>query len=140
MKTTIVTLPAVLLLVSTAWASPLVPSSEPLNEMQTVVVKQNPAFAFLRTHRQAKGITATWGMASYEGVVGFTIQRTDVDPTDPYAPWEDLDLIPCDAKRSFSYTDGQVFPGTISYRIIAHMSDGTSVTSEISCVRIVSRK
>jgi hypothetical protein len=140
MKTTIFSIPTVLLLVSTAWASPLTTHTEPGNGLQKVVVKQPSMFAFLRTHRQAKGVTTTWGMASYEGIACFTIQRTYEDPTDPYAFWEDLSVMPCNARRSYSYNDNLVFPGMINYRVVANMTDGSSVTSDVSTVRIVSRK
>jgi hypothetical protein len=111
-------------------------------ETKPVVVKavQNPIFGSIRTHRQAKGITATWSMTGLDGVVGFTVQRTYEDPTDMYAYWENLGDLPCNSSRSFSYTDKEVFPGLINYRIAALMEDGTTVFSEISSVRIVSRK
>ena len=102
--------------------------------------EQHPAFASLRTHRQAKGITATWSMTGLDGVVSFTIQRTYEDPTDMYAYWENLCDLPCNSSRSFTYTDKEVFPGKINYRVAALMEDGTIVFSEIASERIVSRK
>lgn len=100
----------------------------------------DPVFGTLRTHRQAKGIAADWSLSNMGGVVGFTVQRTYEDPNDEFAYWEELNTIACDASRRFSYTDKEVFPGLISYRIAAIMEDGTTVFSEISSVRIVSRK
>ena len=101
---------------------------------------ENTGFAFLRTHRQEKGVTATWGLSSNAGVVGFAVQRTYEDPTDPYAFWEDICYMDCGSSRSFKHTDQSVFPGYISYRVIAILEDGSSITSEVSSVRIVSRK
>ena len=117
-------------------------SSAETFEAKPAVMKavQNPIFSSLRTHRQAKGITASWSMTGLDGVVGFTVQRTYEDPNDMYAYWENLCDLPCNASRSFSYTDKEVFPGLINYRIAALMEDGTTVFSEVSSVKIVSRK
>src|SRR5215204_3168632 len=109
-------------------------------QVQSVKKETNPGFASLRTHRQAKGITATWSMTGVDGVVCFTVQRTDGDPTDMYAYWVDVATIACNPSRTFSHTDQEVFPGNIHYRIVANMADGTSVVSEVSSIRIVSRK
>jgi hypothetical protein len=106
----------------------------------SILSGQNPTFTSLRTHKQAKGITAIWSMTGLDGVVSFTIQRTYEDPTDMYAYWENLCDLPCNSSRSFTYTDKEVFPGNINYRVAALMEDGTFVYSEISSVRIVSRK
>lgn len=100
----------------------------------------DPIFGVLRTHRQAKGIAADWSLSNMNGVIGFSVQRTYEDPNDEFAYWEELSTIACDASRRFSYNDKEVFPGVISYRIAALMEDGTTVFSEISSVRIVSRK
>lgn len=108
--------------------------------LQTVVSKQNTAFAFFRTHRQGRGVTATWAVSLPGSVAGFTVQRTYEDPTDPYAFWEDLGWVPANATRSFTYTDKEVFPGVISYRVVALQTDGTAVLSDVSQVRIPSRK
>ncbi len=138
MKTKIFSLPVIILFVCASWISP--PQSSPDKELLSFTTKQNTAFAFFRTHRQGKGIKATWGMTLINGIGGFMVQRTYEDPADPYANWEDLDLIPINARRSFTYLDNLVFPGIINYRIVAVMTDGSSVVSDISSVRIVSRK
>jgi len=104
---------------------------------KTVSAQANPVFTFFRTHRQTKdGTTATWGMSSMEGVMYFTLQRTYEDPSDPYAYWENVCNVSCNA-RSFKYKDADVFPGYINYRITAYLIDGSSVASEVSTVRIV---
>ena len=117
-------------------------SSAETFEVKPAITKsvQNPIFSSLRTHRQAKGVTASWSMTGLDGVVSFTVQRTYEDPNDLYAYWENLCDLPCNSSRSFSYTDKEVFPGLINYRVAALMEDGTTVYSEISSVRIVSRK
>ena len=57
---------------------------------------------------------------------------------DTYAIWEDVNSFVGGSSRSFKYTDENVFPGYIDYRVTAWMFDGHSVTSEIAGVRIVS--
>lgn len=96
-------------------------------------------FAFFRTHRQAKGAVATWGMNSNDGVAGFLLQRTYQDPTDPYSMWEDVTFMPCTEERSFKYNDENILAGYIYYRVIAQLNDGSEVVSEVSGIRIVSK-
>lgn len=141
MKTTIFSVPTLLMLISTAFTSPSVAPPGPIKEKQQAAAEQTSGFTFLRTHRQGKGVTATWGMASYEGVVGFTVERSyDFDPTDPYAVWFNSPLVPCSAGRSASFNDSEVLPGIIHYRVVAHIKNGSREVSEVSTVRIVSRK
>jgi hypothetical protein len=108
--------------------------------LQTVVCKPSPIFGSFRTHKQGKGITASWTLVAPDGVAGFTVQRTYEDPTDAYAFWENVGSVAFNNTRSFTYTDSNVFPGTISYRIVALMTDGTTSTSDVVQERIVSRK
>lgn len=100
---------------------------------------QGPVFTSFSTHRQGKGIALTWSVESTAGVVNFTIQKTYEDVTDPYAVWEDVTSLPEDGSRSYKFTDDNVFPGFISYRITATLIDGTTAQSGISTVQIVSR-
>lgn len=135
MKTQILILSTVALLAGTQGNfSSFSSASKPVKTFSV----QNAEFSFFRTHRQGKtDITATWGLASADGITGFTVQRTYEDPTDPYSYWENIKSVPNDASRSFKYTDENVFPGLINYRIVAQLEDGTSLTSDISTVRIV---
>lgn len=105
-----------------------------------VAVAEKPAgeFSFFRIHRQGKGVTASWGLLSEAGIVAFQVQKTYEDPTDPYALWENVSSSTCNGSRSYKCTDSNVFPGSISYRIIVQKADGTSVESGISTIRIVS--
>ena len=99
----------------------------------------SPSFAFFRTHRQGKaGITADWGVTSDAGIGSFSVLRTYEDPTDPYAYWEVVSSIPSNSSRSYKCTDNDVFPGFISYCIVAVMNDGTTVMSPIATEHIVS--
>lgn len=103
------------------------------------VAQQFVDFSFFRVHRQGKlGVTATWGLTSNEGVLGFEVQRTYQDPTDPYSFWESAGSISCNNSRSFKFTDDNILPGQISYRIVAVMIDGSTVTSEVADIMILS--
>lgn len=112
---------------------------EQSTDQSSIAASTNAGFSYLRTHRQGKGISATWAMTSTEGVTDFNIQKTYEDPNDPYAFWEDMDIVPCDFSRSFKYNDNNVFPGTVNYRVVAHLNNGAAVVSEISVVKIMKR-
>lgn len=128
------------ILINAAWMSPAsTPDRTPASASASVAKKINPSFTFLRTHRQARNVVATWGLSSTEGVIGFIVEKTYEDPTDPYAYWECICNLPCAPARSFTTKDTQVFPGFIHYRITAQMDNGSSVVSEISTVHIVSK-
>ena len=93
-------------------------------------------FAFLRGHRKGNGASVTWGVDG-TGVTKFNVARTyDFDPYDPYAVWEDAGTVPADNSRSYKLDDNSVFPGTIHYKIVAVMNDGTTVCSDLIEVRI----
>jgi len=101
--------------------------------------QQNAEFSFFRTHRQGKnGVTSTWGMNSENGAVSYSLMRTYEDPTDPYAYWEEVCSMPCSSSRSYKWNDANVFPGFISYCVVAHMSDGSTVTTSVNTIHIVS--
>ena len=123
-------------LFATAWTSP----GYQYNEPTPVTTVEKPAgdFSFFKTHRQGKGVTASWGLSNEAGVVGFQVKKTYEDPTDPYALWEDVSSVPCNGSRSYKSTDSNVFPGNISYKIIVQRADGSSFESGISTARIVS--
>jgi len=115
-------------------------SPSPATAIKEIRKTESVEFAFFRTHRQADGAVATWGMTSNVGVTGFDIQRTYQDPTDPYSMWEDVTYMPCTEERSFKYNDVEIFAGYIYYRVTAHLNDGGSVISEVEGIRIVSHK
>ncbi|HEX2628387.1 MAG TPA: hypothetical protein VHM26_05235, partial [Chitinophagaceae bacterium] len=96
-------------------------------------------FDFIRAHRQGKGASVAWGLSADNGVVGFTVQRTYEDPTDPYAFWEDLGSTARNGSGSYKYSDINVLPGSIHYRVIAQFADGTSASSEVVSIKIVSK-
>lgn len=100
---------------------------------------QSPVFTSFSTHRQGKGAALSWAVESSAGVISFSIQRTYEDVTDPYAVWEDITSLPIDGSKFYRYTDENVSPGFISYRVSALLSDGTTAESVISTIHIVSR-
>jgi hypothetical protein len=136
MKLQLSVLALAVVIISTAWTTPEAPAV--VSPVKVTKAALNPSFTFIRAHRQGKGISATWGISSTEGVLGFTVQKTYEDPTDPYAFWEDLCNMACEPVRSYKHTDNSVFPGYINYRVVAQMSNGSSVVSETVTVRIVS--
>lgn len=137
MKTSLFIIPVAIALVGSL-SSPLTEPSTSKTIVQTLKKQENP-FAFLRTHRQGKGIAVVWGVNSSTDIIGFGVQRTYEDPADPYANWEDVGTVPNSAARSFTHKDQQVFAGIIHYRVIAIHADGTTASSEVSSVRIPSR-
>ena len=117
-------------------------SNPEINPVKSKTAITKPAsgecFSFFRTHRQGKGITSTWGLLNNNNVTEFVVQQTYEDPTDPYANWADLTpTVTCNNGRSFKFTDENVFPGFISYRVVA--MNGLSVVdiSEVSTEHIV---
>lgn len=126
------------MLLATAWTAP---APNVLPEEASIVSdrdREEGDFSFFRVHRQGKGVTATWGVGTTSGIVGFLVQKTYEDPNDEYAYWEDVISLPNNGSRSLKYTDTNVFPGYINYRIIALKTDGSSVSSGIATARIVS--
>lgn len=103
------------------------------------VLQQAPAgFGFFRVHRQGKdGVTTTWGMGSETGITGYVVQRTYSDPSDPYG-WENVCAMACNGTRSYKWTDEGIFPGFISYRIVATMSgNGSEIVSDVETIHIM---
>lgn len=137
MKTTFSALAVSALLFSTA----LLQSSTVLpveNNATTVEKAAGPSFSYFRTHRQGKSaITATWGLTSTEGVTGFRVEMTYGEPSDPYAFWEALSMMANTGSRSYKTTT-EVFPGYITCRVVAIMSSGDEMVSELSTIRLVS--
>ena len=107
-------------------------------EPRDLVKRHTAEFAFLRTHRQGKGVVASWAINFSQEIISFQLQRTYQDPSDPYSIWENVISIPYADARSFQHNDKDVLPGRIYYRVIAALIDGNALVSEVSGVRIVS--
>lgn len=125
-----------LILSSTTFSAPAI--SPETKEVVKVKQAQNTDFAFFRTHRQGKGITATWGVTSSAGVVSFSVQKTYEDPYDPYSEWTEVSSNGCNGSRSYKCTDLNVSPGFINYRVVAQLTDGSTIESALSTVHVVS--
>jgi hypothetical protein len=131
MKTKISVVAIILMAFIAISATPVKPVSK------TSSKKASDTFSFLRTHRQGKGAVVTWSFSS-SNASGFTVERTNEDPTDPYSVWVDVGDIACNSSRSYKCQDANPFPGLINYRVIAVMNDGSTVTSDVSTVKIMS--
>ena len=65
------------LLFAMAWTSPGFPTNGSADvKPVTIKEKQSGNFSFFRTHRMGKGVSASWGVTSGAGVVGFKVQKT----------------------------------------------------------------
>ena len=127
------------LFLHSSWMSPITSAKLlPEQSAKTASIPINPNLEFFRTHRQGIGIMTTWGLTSTTGITSFVVQKTYEDPYDPYAGWEDICFLPCTNARSFKHHDLNIFPGFISYRVLAYLQAGGSLMSEISTVHIVS--
>ena len=91
-------------------------------------------FSSLRTHRKAQGADVSWSFSS--SAIGFTVQRTNDDPTDPFSVWIDVAKVSYNSSRTYRADDSNPFPGYVNYRVIALMSDQSTVTSPVSTVHI----
>ncbi len=137
MKTKLSFLATGMIIFLSSWITPATSEKFLTVLSETKEKKVNPEFAFFRTHRQGQGIMATWGLTDNQGVAAFIVQKTYEDPNDPYSNWEDICWVPCAPGRSFKHHDLNVFPGFISYRVIAYFQFGGSMMSLISTVHIV---
>jgi hypothetical protein len=136
MKTKILTCIALSIALITAAAT--FPAKE-LNIKQAAFYKTpGPVFDFIRGHRQGKGVTITWGSSSNASNVNcFTLIRTFEDPTDPYAERTPVSNVPCNANRSYKFTDENVPSGFVSYRLVATLTSGGYEFSDIETIHLV---
>jgi hypothetical protein len=132
MKTKLSVVVAIIMMAFVAIAATPIKSSSP-----TCSKKAADTFSFLRTHRQGKGAVVSWAFSS-TSASGFTVQRTNEDPTDPYSVWIEVGSCSCNSSRSYKVNDANPFPGLINYRVIAVMNDGSTVTSDVSTIKIMS--
>jgi len=92
-------------------------------------------FSSLRSHRQGKGADVSWSFSS-ANTIGFSVQRTNEDPTDPYSVWVTVGTIGYNSSRSYKCHDENPNPGFINYRVTAVMNDQSTVTSPVTTVHI----
>lgn len=95
--------------------------------------QSNSTFSFFRAHRQAKGVAMSWAVSTPD-VVEFVVERS----YDDYY-FETAGTVSYSTASTYKFKDEDVFPGYVSYRIMAVKSDGTTELSDIERVRIVKR-
>jgi hypothetical protein len=74
-----------------------------------------------------------WMITDPSAVDHFEIERSE----DGFIYTVIDDNVPCDGNATNKYRDASCFPGTVYYRINAHLTDGSVITSPIEVVRIV---
>jgi hypothetical protein len=90
-------------------------------------------FSNFRVHRQQNGAALMWSVNT--DISQFKIERSfDGDF------FEDVTVVPGNGAAQHRYTDRDIFPGYVYYRITALKTDGTTEQSAVEMVRIVSRK
>ncbi len=100
-------------------------------------VNNDPGFSFLRGHKQGKSAHALqWSMTSTAGIVHYEIQSTYEDPFDEYSNWTNEGTVVVTRANIVKFTHQSVTPGFISYRVIAVLSNGSSVVSGIYSITI----
>lgn len=111
----------------------------PVNSVPTATTTVKPttvSFSFIRGHKQGANTTVAWGMVNNSGITNFIVECTYEDPTDPYSVWQTVGIVPCTNSPIFKFVDSPVLPGTLNYRIIAVLTDNTTVTSGIYTTQI----
>ncbi len=97
------------------------------------------SFSFIRGHKQGKNHAINWGMDLHEntGISHFVVVCTYEDPNDIYSVWRTVGMIPATARTPiFKIIDTPVLPGTLSYRVIAVLSDNSTITSDLYIIYI----
>lgn len=123
---------AIILLVVVFFTVPLF-ANEPGKKINTIATQPTltASFSFIRGHKQGKNQAVTWGMSNNSGISHFIIVRTYEDPADPNSVWNQVGVMPCTNMPIFKFIDSPYLPGTLNYRVIAVMSDNSTVTSDI---------
>src|SRR5688572_18374661 len=94
---------------------------------------QSGCFNYFRAHRQANGIAISWAVGTPD-VVQFKVERSyDGDFFDV------INEMSCTGSGMHKFSDIDIFPGTIHYRITAVKADGSTEVSSTEMVRIVKR-
>ncbi len=139
MKTKLSVLAIITLLVGSSWISNVPAKVQPAaTTVKTTNLTVTPAFDFFRAHRQTRnGATVTWGFSTCSGVEMFEVQRNVFFPIEDWA-WEPVSMTSCSGARSYKFTDAPIEAGYNSYRVVAHMTDGSEVISDMSTIRIIS--
>ena len=86
-------------------------------------------------HRQGNGVTLMWTVAFPGQVAGYVIERSYDGEF-----FETISELSRNNNSRCRFTDNNVYPGYISYRVKAIMQDGSVEESGVETIRIVSRK
>ncbi|MCU0382175.1 MAG: hypothetical protein MUE58_13390 [Chitinophagaceae bacterium] len=122
-----------LLVGGTIQAHPVQPSSP--SPLVTLKNRANNAFGMFMAHRQGKGVSLSWTVAMPSEVAYYGIQRSYDGEF-----FETIYDMPGNSSSRCRYSDKDVYPGVIHYRIVAFNNDGSIIESAVESVRIVSRK
>lgn len=91
-------------------------------------------FEHFRVHRQGNAVALSWAVGTPD-VVAFTIERSyDGEFFEP------INQMSCSGSSVHKFNDEAVYPGVISYRIVALHSDGSVEHSAVKSLRIVQRR
>jgi hypothetical protein len=135
MKTKFLFILTFAVLLNAAWISP---AAKPRSKDKAEIAKAGN-FSYFRLHRQGRsGVASTWAVNSSQGISGFVLQKTYEYP-DEYATWENIYEVGCGNGNSYGYVDPEVFPGNISYRVIAMNGTVVAFSSGISAIQIRQR-
>ncbi len=93
-------------------------------------------FGYFRIHRMAADVSLNWGIQDPSSVVCFSVERS-FDGS-----WFfEIDEVSCSpGNATYKYRDTGAFPGTLYYRVVAHLADGSSVASDVEMIRIISKR
>ena len=95
----------------------------------------NNNFGMFMVHRQGNGVTLVWTVAFPGQVTGYVIERSYDGEF-----FESISELSGNNNSRCRFTDNNVYPGYISYRVKAIMQDGSVEESGVETIRIVSRK
>jgi len=137
MKTKLPLIAIVVVITTVAWVAPTSIAPVTKSKNQTVSAAAATQFSFFRIHRQGKrGVAASWGLNSNNGVSEFTLEKTYEDPSDEYATWQLVTSFPCGSERSYKCGDENVSAGIITYRVTA-FAGSNPVAMQLGDIQIV---
>ena len=109
-----------------------------LEKNPTLTNSKTKAFEFgaIHIHRQGDGVTLAWNVSDNSQVESFYIQKS-YDGTNYFT----VGGTNAEANHSwYKFTETDVFPGIMTYKIFAVLNDGTEVVSPIQEIRILKKK
>ena len=102
-----------------------------LNQQSTQTT--DGCFNYFRAHRQGKGTSMMWAVSAAD-VTGFIVERSyDGDF------YEQAGTVDFNGASAYKFSDKEVFPGMIYYRIRAVKTDASTECSVVETVHIVQK-